>query len=315
MTGNHDHMHHRKRNSHSIRTAVTALFAVGLLLLLLPSRWTRGLIGLVQITVPFQDAVGTSMDYLTPSLTENEPSQETIRIQTLEHTVAALAGQIRALEEETLRLRGTREWSANGRRFGQHGQLVPAQIISKDLMPWRSSRLLNVGTVQGVDRHSPVMSKSFSLNTGEADGVYPGMAILLRETLIGFINDVSTHTSQVKLMSDVTMEMPVTIGRIVDDMQVVVLPDPFWMKGMGHGEMMIPEVKRSYINLDEIAVGDLVLTPEGHQGLPTSMCIGEIIRIEPDRKNPLLVDLLVVPRVNEHDLQRVYVFDPQELDG
>lgn len=307
-------MHPRKRNSHSIRTIVALLLTIGVLAMLLPQRWTRGLIGLVQFTVPFQDAVSATTDRVVPSFGSSTPTPEAQRIKALEHTIAVLASQIRSLEEETDLLRGTRLWTANGRSFGAWGKLLPARVISQDILPWRSSRLLNVGTVQGVGRNAPVVSREFSLDAGETDGLYPGMAILLRETLIGFVEDVSTHTAQVKLMSDVTTQRAVVIGRIDGEFNVSVLPDPFWLTGKGHGRMVIEGVKRSYINRDEIAVGDIVLTPDDEPDLPTSMCIGEIIEIEPDRKNPLLVTLHVIARIDEQALSRVYVFDPDDIN-
>ncbi|UCC32206.1 MAG: rod shape-determining protein MreC [Phycisphaerales bacterium] len=228
----------------------------------------------------------------------------------LEHQVAALTVRVEQLEEEAGILAATRLWEVDGQRIGTEGRLIPARVITADLLPWRSSRLINAGSLQGVRRGSAVVSRYFAIDRGEADGVRDGMAILLREVFVGLIDEqTGTHTSRVKLLSDVSVEMKVRIGRFTDA-GFTALDRHFWLMGRGGGVMEIRDVQRRDVDDGVVKIGDVVLSALVSGLLPVAMTVGEVVDIKPDRDNPLLAILTIKSSVDEDSLHRVYVYDP-----
>ena len=132
----------------------------------------------------------------------------------LAHQVAALTIRVAELEREVGILTATRLWDVDGARLGASGQLIPAGVVTGDLLPWRSSSLINAGTLQGVRPGAAVTSCHFTVNRGTDDSVRNGLAILLGETLIGWVEQAGTHTARVKLLTAPSVAMKVRIGRL-----------------------------------------------------------------------------------------------------
>ncbi len=308
---------HRNKTGSGIRRIVVALLTVSVVFLFLPQSWTTGLMSLVQVLVPFQDGATQAISPVTQAASPDQRTYRTEEVQqfavrnaALVHTVSALALRVRELEAENDLLSATRLWNPDGHRFGSSGRLIPGRMIVSDMLAWRSSRLLNAGTLQGVRRGQGVVSRHFSLDRGEADGVSEGMAILLKESLVGFVEDVGTHTSRVRLLGDVTTEMKVRLGRIMPQGPPETFDRFFWLTGTGKGLMEIRDVEGKDVDSGAIAIGDIVLAPPVEGRLPTAMCIGEVESIHVDRDNPLLSVLLIASRVDYDSLSRVYVFEP-----
>lgn len=310
-------MSRRKPGTRSRKTHVYMLIAISILVMLLPAVWTGKLSGVVQLIVPFQHAATSAADSLADALERDaRPVSSEVhealerRAAALEHQVAALAAHAAELEEEVEILTGTRLWEVNGRFIGARGELIPARVVSEDLLPWRESRLVNAGTLQGVRRGSAVVSQFFTIDQGETVGVGDGMALLLREVLIGFVEQASTHTSRVRLLSDLKVGRKVKIGRLTDE-RFTVLDRYFWLTGRGSGIMEIREVDRRDIEAGRIRPGDSVLSDPMSNTLPAAMIIGRIASIDTDRKNPLLSILTVKSELDDRPLRRVYVYVPE----
>ncbi len=284
--------------------------------LLLPDEWTGKLISIVQVIVPFQHAASGVAGSVSGALEDEDPpvsaeAYEALRREkaALEHRIAALTVRASQLEREVGILTATRLWEVEGRRIGAAGRLIPAGVVTADLLPWRSSRLINAGSLQGVQRGAAVTSCFFTVDRGDKDGVRDGMAILLGETLVGLVEQTGTHTSRVKLLSDVSVEMKVRIGRFGDG-EFVLYDGYFWLTGRGRGTMQIRDVDRRGFEAGVIQAGDIVLSDPASAALPTAMTIGKVVEITPDRDNPLLCILTVESEVSERGLRRVYVYDP-----
>lgn len=308
-------MRTRKRRIPPNRIWLVILLGISLIGLTLPRRWTGGLISLVQVFVPFQDAVEVTADSAAAALADRgEPPTseilETIRRDkaALEHHVASLTIRVAELEEEVSILTATRLWG-DDYRIGARGRLIPAKVVTADLLPWRTSRLINAGSLQGVRPGAAVLSRFFSVDRGQEDGIRNGMAVLLAEALVGDVDQVGTHTARVKLLSDVSVERKVRIARRTDS-GFEPVDGFFWLTGRGQGIMEIREVDRRDVDSGVIQTGDLVLSDHTNQMLPASLVIGEIQAIKPDRHNPLLSILTIVSATDEAKLRRVYVFDP-----
>ncbi len=322
--------------------------------LLLPNGWTEGLVSLVQVIVPFQDAASTSADVVAGAFELDAPPVQAEvhdalarEKAALEHENASLALRVADLEDEVSLLTATRLWGGKERGIGAQGRLIPARVITADILTWRSSRLLNAGSLQGVRNGAAVASRLFTMDRGEKEGVRDGMAILRAEVLVGLVQQVGTHTARIKLFSDVTVEMKVRIGRFSprrndefdnpsrdnpnrDNLSRDILSRDregagrsdtgttftalgsfFWLTGRGGGIMEIREVDRRDVEAGIIKVGDIVLSDHSNDMLPAPMTIGKIVKIEPDRENPLLSTLTVKSSVDNNSLRKVYIFDPE----
>jgi cell shape-determining protein MreC len=311
-------MRRRRFRKQRTRNYVLALLLLSVIALLLPSTWTRKLISLAQVLVPFQHATTAAVDSLNDSL---EPETKAVSGEEhaaflreragLEHQVAALSARVEELEQEVDILTATRLWGSQSGRIGAQGRLIPARVVAKDLLPWRSSKLLNVGSLQGVRSGAPVSSDEFSIDRGSDGGLQSGMTILLREALVGVVEQVGPYASRVKLLSDVDVAMKVKLGRFTDE-GFAVTERYFWLTGRGGGVMEIRDAKRQEVDEGLIQVGDTVLSDPNSEMLPAAMTIGRVTAIQPDHDNPLLAILTVRGAVAEADLRRVYVFDPGE---
>src|SRR5262245_46581357 len=141
-------MARRSSPSGSIRKLFAGLAAVSLLLFVLPARWTSGLLGLVQIIVPLQDASTAAVESVgeaiadQPAAVKPEDFEEAQRqAASYAHQAAALAARVDDLEQEVEALTATRHWDAGGSRIGSKGRLVPARVVVGDVLAWRSSQL------------------------------------------------------------------------------------------------------------------------------------------------------------------------------
>ncbi len=311
-------MHRRKPGTSSTRKILVGLLTLSVILFLLPSRWTNRLISLVQLLVPMQDAVTVAGDSTVRALsgggsTAVSPEEfDAARRQqaALEHQTAALSARVEELENEVKVLTAARLWNVGGRRIGSQGRLIPARAVTGDVLAWRSSRLVTAGSLQGVSSDAAVVSNVFTVDQGESAGLRGGLAILLGEAFVGVVEQVGTHTSRVKLLSDPSVQMKVRIGRFTNG--AFTLADGyFWLVGRGGGRMEIRDVEARSIESGAVRVGDVVLSDSTSVNLPAAMTIGKVARIAPDRDNPLFAHLAVEPAVAERDLNRVYVYDPQ----
>lgn len=297
-------------------TLVIVVVALPALALLLPTAWTGKLFSLVQFIVPFQsastvavDAVGSTFDGPNNAVTFETFEQLRREKTALLHRTAALGVRVAELEREVEILAATRMWSTDGRRLGVRGKLIPADVLVADMLPWRSSRLVTAGSLQGVRSGSAVVSRYFTIDRGDSSGVQGGMAILLGETLVGLVDQVGTHTARARLLDDVSVQMKVRIGRFTDD-GFAPLERYFWLKGRGQGIMEIRDAERRDVDAGVIQIGDTVLSDPTSGMLPAAMTVGTITAIDSDRKNPLLSILTVKGPIAPSDLRRVYVYDP-----
>ncbi len=278
--------------------------------LFLPERWTSRLVNLVQWVVPFQQAAQTAVDAISSEDLLAYADGAAREGTALEHVNAALAARVDELEEQVRILTATRLWDAGGRRLGARGRLIPARVIGQDIAPWRSSRLLTAGTRHGVSDGAAVVSKHFTVDRGLDGGVQSGLAVLLGEVLIGVVEQSATHTCRMKLLSDVSVQMKVRIGRRVGE-RFELLDRYFWLSGVGDGRMEIRDVEKRDIDAALIAVGNIVLSDPQSESLPAALTIGHVGEIRVDRDNPLFAILTIHGVLPEDALRQVYIYDPR----
>lgn len=308
--------HARRLRSARRRNLFLALLSLGLLSFLLPRSWTDRLMNLTQVLVPFQHGATSTFDRFadagTGAETSGEPCAEAeARGRALQHLAASLSLRVGELEQEVDLLTATRRRTIDGASLGVRGKLIPATIIGEDALSWRSSRLINAGSLQGVQGGAAVVSNRFTVGLGAEDGIGDGMAILYGEVLIGWIEKTATHSARVKLLTDPSVAIKVRVGRY-DGERFAVLDDFFWLSGRGEGKLEIEDVDGRMVERGDIQVGDVVLSDPESVALPTGLTIGTIVKISPDRSQPLFRVLSVKSEADLSALRRVYVYDPTE---
>jgi len=155
-----------------------------------------------------------------------------------------------------------------------------------------------------------VVSQVFAVDRGEDAELRSGLAILLGEVFVGVIEQTGTHTSRAKLLSDVSVQMKVRIGRWIGG-RFALVDRYFWLIGRGSGRMEIRDVERKDVETGVIQVGDTVLSDPQSDVLPAAMTIGKVSAASADRDNPLFAILTIAGAVPEGSLRRVYVYDPR----
>jgi cell shape-determining protein MreC len=299
------------------RTYLTVLLVASIALFIVPAALTGRLISLIQVLIPFQhgaaiaaDSVGGTVDGAGAPVPRAQYDDLQRAKAALQHQVAALATRVTELEREVDILTTTRLWDAAGGAIGSLGLLVPADIVAGDFLTWRSSRLVNVGTLRGVERGAPVTSNMFTVGEGTGSGVGTGMAVLFGEVLVGYVEQAGTHAARVRLLSDLGVEQKVRIGRFSED-GFGALDSYFWLVGRGDGMMEIRDAKRRDVDAGLIAVGDIVLSDPTSSVLPSALTIGKVTAIAPDHDNPLHSLLTIEGAVDVAALRRVYVYVPE----
>ena len=221
----------------------------------------------------------------------------------LQHQVASLAGRLQQLEKEHQMLAGIR------RRGLSSGKLIPARAVAADALPWRQSRLLTAGTVSGVGDDAAVTTDYFTVTPEAAAEVQSGMSVLAGEVLIGFIEQVGTHTARVQLLTDRQSSLEVMIARLDED-RFLPLDARFRLVGTGKRLLEIPDVDHRYIEEGSIQEGDVVLSLATDPRLPATLTIGTVTAIRQDQDNSLLYRLSVEPPLAANAIRQVFVVDP-----
>lgn len=305
----------------SRKKTIITLLVIALVAMIIPNAISSRLISLVQILVPFQHAVTRAADSITGGKQTYFPdvdgqTHELLRREkiAMEHKLSSLSVRIEELQRDVGILTATRMWGVEGQRIGSSGRLIPAGVVTSDLLSWRSSRLINAGSLQGVKNGAPVASQYFTIDRGDQADVRSGMAILRGETFIGIIEQTGSHTARVKLLSDISVQMKVRIGRFNEN-EFTLVDGYYWLVGRGKGSMEIRDVPCRDVDAGSVQVADVILSDPTSGILPTAMTIGRVTNIRADRDQPLFSILTVESDIDESWLQRVYVFDPGELEN
>lgn len=311
-------MRRRRSTSARRRLIVVGLFALSILALIVHGAWGGRPLSLLQVLIPFQDAVTTSMngvgDWVAGDggATASDPATARALQQeneALRRQVAALTVRMRDVLEENAVLTAIRLHTVDGARLGVRGSLIPADVVAGDVLPWRASAWINSGKLSGVRSGAAVTSASFTLDQGREQGIVPGLAVLLSEVMVGTVVNAGTHSARVRLLGDPEARLRVRLGRFRDG-SFHTADAVFWLRGSGDGAMRIRDVPLGDVNAGHYAVGDTVLVDPDAGAAPAALTVGTVSAIEPDRENPLLTILEVRSPVDLDRLRRVYVFDP-----
>ena len=137
----------------------------------------------------------------------------------------------------------------------------------------------------------------FVINAGRENGIQRGLAVVVRNELIGMITSVSNHFATVTLLTSPQTRFAV----LTSSTRAVGIAT-----GQGNGQLIMGNI----LLTEEIKNGDTVVTSGGQNesgiGFPPGFIVGKIISIE---KNPssLFQSAVVAPLVAFDRLQHVFV--------
>ncbi len=292
---------------------MTVLILVSVVGFMLPTRLTGKFLNFVQVILPFQDWTTRSADAVTDVVTPSDKGLSADEAQKIRRENAALKHRLASLSGDFEDLSNAYAHATQIRDRGlDQGRLIPARVVAGDAFAWRKSKLINSGTLSGVREDAAVTTHHFSLQMDETDVVREGYSVLCAETLVGFVDQVGTHSARVRLLSDKATALRVLIARAATG-KFYPLSSEFWLVGTGDHDMEIRDVSHNYVKSTDdetnVRVGDYVFTSRDDPNLPASMTIGTISEIRQDPDNSLLYILKVVPAMNPGDIRQVFVVD------
>ena len=128
----------------------------------------------------------------------------------------------------------------------------------------------------------------------KTNGLAKDQFVLGDECIIGTISDLSSRTASVKLFTDPTSRIAVTIG----DLDIKK-----WMQGNGNKTAKIPLVSIEH----KIKEGDNVFARKKAGFSDAPMIIGKVAQIKRDDKDPLFWDITVEPACDIEHLEDVAI--------
>ena len=153
-------------------------------------------------------------------------------------------------------------------------------------------------TVEGIRNEMTIACR-------KTNGLAKGQFVLGDNSIIGTISDVSSRTASVKLFTDPTSRIAVTIGELD-------IKNKKWMQGNGNNTAKIPLVSIEH----EIKKGDNVIARKykSAEFLDGPVIIGRVAQLKRDDKDPLFWDITVEPACNIKELEdvAVIIMNPQK---
>ncbi len=284
---------------------IALVVGISAVVLVVTSRLTGGVSGLMQALVPVQHAMSSAIGPGGGRAVQLSPMESDSigrRITAYQLQLASMHVRIEDLMQQNAELSGIRDLGY------EEGRLVRARVVAGDSLPWRESRLLDQGTLAGVKGGDAVVS-AFFVDAGRDDNVLDGMTVLAGESLIGEVIGASTHTARVLLLTDPASEPRwVRLARSTPE-GFEIVPSEFMLRGAGGNHMEIDGVEYGLIRQATIQVGDVVLTSTSDDRLPVPLVIGTITRVRGEDDNPALYHLLVKPAIDARKLRHVYIVD------
>jgi cell shape-determining protein MreC len=230
--------------------------------------------------------------------------------QMLEGDLLAMAQEIRNLRQRNTELAALRGTGYLPRRLGQ---LIQADIISRDSLAYRSVVEINRGSKAGSVK-GQWATTAFYLDRGSEDGLKTNRNVFTLENLIGQIVWVGPYTARVQLLTDPASHVAARIARLQPGSTAAIVsfaPGTYVLEGTGQG-MVIQMVDYRLVEAGQIRPGDLVILEPG-SNLPEEAAslrrAGRISEIKPGPTQAVRT-LHVVPLLKPDSLKHVYVFDP-----
>jgi hypothetical protein len=145
-------------------------------------------------------------------------------------------------------------------------------------------------------RPGPVQNTLF-INRGQGDRVAVGQYVMANMSIIGTVSHVFPRSATVRLITDESSQLPVTIGEA---------GSARLMEGRAGELASIPLVPTTYT----VRQGDKVYARKMPGLLDAPIIVGTVAQSRPDPENPSLLDITVQPACDIAAPTRVYVIMP-----
>ena len=157
----------------------------------------------------------------------------------------------------------------------------------KDQLPHKSKAAVIIGF------NKEPWARTVTIDKGSKDGIAKDLAVINPTGVVGRVIDVSAHTSQVLLGSDLRSNIDVIVQRSR-------------IKGVAEGNGTDGFLLKYIRQIDDVRLGDLVLTSGLSGVFPKWVAVGEVVKIEKGRDN-FFKSIEVRPAVNIHQTEEVLV--------
>ncbi|MBI2413208.1 MAG: rod shape-determining protein MreC [Deltaproteobacteria bacterium] len=157
----------------------------------------------------------------------------------------------------------------------------------KDQLPHKSKAAVIIGF------NKEPWARTVTIDKGSADGIAKDLAVISPLGVVGRVIDVSTHTSTVLLGSDLRSNIDVIVQRSR-------------IKGVAEGNGTDGFLLKYIRQVDDVQLGDLVLTSGLSGVFPKGVAVGEVVKIEKGRDN-FFKSIEVRPSVNIQRVEEVLV--------
>lgn len=244
----------------------------------------------------------------------SEPVPAEKHAETLREKVA-LENEVASLRQQVLEQQSTINDLAHIRQrgFPNSGSLIPARVLAADAAAGRDSLLVGKGSMAKVKNGDWVASRLF-VEAGHEDGVREQLAVLAHECLLGWVEQTSTLTSRVVLLSDPLTNKSARVRIVARDGKRPPLTAggkyvDFSLSGDGRGMMKIRDIPRDYVDSGRIKVGDIVTSDPTDARLPMAMVVGKLEQLQRNKNKPVYYDAVVAPLYDPQNLSQVYIVD------
>lgn len=157
----------------------------------------------------------------------------------------------------------------------------------KDQLPHKSKAAVIIGF------NKEPWARTVTIDKGAKDGIAKDLAVINPIGVVGRVIDVSAHTSQVLLGSDLRSNIDVIVQRSR-------------IKGVAEGNGTDGFLLKYIRQIDDVRLGDIVLTSGLSGVFPKGVAVGEVVKIEKGKDN-FFKSIEVRPAVNIHQTEEVLV--------
>ena len=155
----------------------------------------------------------------------------------------------------------------------------------------------------GVTRASINGHNELIIDRGKDDGLAPGQFVLAYNSIIGTVSSVEARAAWVKLITDQTSKIPVSIKTADSTINRI-------MTGSGDNSAKISLIETKH----KINVGDFVYARRMPEFLGAPIIIGKVAQCQIDGRNPSLWDITVEPAcdIQKLDYIDIIIMNPQQ---
>lgn len=164
---------------------------------------------------------------------------------------------------------------------------LKAILEYKDQLPHKSKSAVIIGF------NKEPWARTVTIDKGAKDGIAKDLAVINPIGVVGRVIDVNTHTSKVLLGSDLRSNIDVIVQRSR-------------IKGVAEGNGADGFLLKYVRQVDDVQLGDLVLTSGLSGVFPKGVAVGEVVKIEKGRDN-FFKSIEVRPAVNIQRVEEVLV--------